>query len=333
MRVAILVFDRCLSMEACTISDLLLMANRVALAGSSHAEAPFRVEMVSVGRRRITAAGGVELKASPATPEIDLLIVPGVDFARLEVRQGDIAVFDQEIRFIRRCFAAGVPVASVCAGAFLLAEAGLLHGRRATTAWLFAPQLARLYPDVRVDSEALMVEDGGVTTAGAFSAAADLAVHLVRRRGGAPLARRVAGLALLAPSRESQAPYVEAPLVREREVRFSARVEQWLIQRYDEPYDLQRLAAAFHCSTRTLLRRFNREVGTTPLACLQRHRVEVAKGLLRSSSLTVAEITERVGYRDVATFCALFGRLVRLSPAAYRRQFAGDGPGDTRGGK
>lgn len=322
MRVAILAFDHCLSMEVCTVSDLLLMANRVAQYNTNNDQPPFRVEVMSVRGRRVKAAGCIELNTTPATGKIDLLIVPGIDVAQLEIGRDDLNEFGQEIRFIRRCFSSGVPVASICAGAFLLAEAGLLDGRRATTAWLFSPQLARLYPAVQVDSDALLVEDGGVITAGAFSAAADLALHLIRRHASPDLAQQVSGLALTPPARESQAPYIEPLLLSSNEERFSTQVERWLLQRYTEPYDLQRLADAFHVSTRTLLRRFRNESGITPLLCLQRHRVHMAKSLLRTTSLTVAQVTERVGYRDVASFCALFNRLVQLSPSEYRRQFA-----------
>ncbi|MCL7931333.1 GlxA family transcriptional regulator [Halomonas llamarensis] len=298
------------------------MTNRVAQYSTNQDEPPFKVEVISVRGRRIKAAGCIELDTTLATCKIDLLIVPGIDFAQLEVGRDDLNAFGQEIRFIWRCFSSGVSVASICAGAFLLAEAGLLDGRRATTAWLFAPQLARLYPTVQVEPDALLVEDGGVTTAGAFSAAADLALHLVRIHASPNLAQQVSGLALIPPSRKSQAPYIEPQLLRSNEERFSAQVERWLLQRYTEPYDLQRLADAFHVSKRTLLRRFRHESGTTPLLCLQRHRVHMAKSLLRSTSLMVAQITERVGYRDVATFCALFNRLVQLSPREYRRQFS-----------
>lgn len=322
MRLAILAFEHCLSMEVCTISDLLLMANRVAQHNTSNSEAPFQVEVVSVRGRRVKAAGSVDLTAAPATSKTDLLVVPGVDFARLEVKRDDLVAFGQEVRFIQNCFSSGVPVASICAGAFLLGEAGLLDNRRATTAWLFAPQLAALYPAAEVEADALLVEDRGVTTAGAFSAAADLALHLIHTHASPSLARQVGGLALIPPSRHSQAPYIEPQMLQRNAERFSTQVERWLFQRYTEPYDLKRLADAFHVSTRTLLRRFRHESGTTPLHSLQRHRVQMAKHLLRTTSLTVAQITERVGYQDVATFCGLFSRLVQLSPTEYRRQFA-----------
>ncbi|GGX80713.1 transcriptional regulator [Litchfieldella qijiaojingensis] len=321
-RIAILAYDGCLAMEVCAVSDLLLLANRIARAETGVVEPPFLVEIVGVRRRKIAAAGGIGLSAGPATGKADLLVVPGLDFGGLEVSRADLAGLAREVEFIRRTFARGLPVASVCVGAFLLAEAGLLDGRQATTAWLFAPLLARLYPAVEVTPEALLLEDAGVTTAGAFSAATDLALHIVRTLGDADLARKTASIALVEPLRSSQAPFVDRRLLPVGEERFSTRVQHWLTSRFDEPYDLARLAEAFHVSPRTLLRRFKKETGTTPLAYLQRHRVQVAKDLLQSTSLNVAQITERVGYADVATFCSLFNRQVQLSPTEYRYRFA-----------
>ncbi|RFA29219.1 hypothetical protein CAI21_10655 [Alkalilimnicola ehrlichii] len=322
-RVAILLYADCLTMEVCAVNDLLLLANRIAQTETSCASPPFIVETISVGRRRVTAAGGIRLSASPASSNMDLLIVPGLDFGGLDISRTRLAEHGREAAFIRRTFARGVPVASICVGAFMLAEAGLLSGRKATTAWLFAPILARLYPAIDVRPDALLLEDTGVTTAGAFSAATDLALHLVRTFAGPTLAQQTANVALIDQGRDSQAPFIDrrlrAPI---QEDKFSARVQRWLVNHVDEPYDLPRLAAAFHISPRTLLRRFKKETDTSPLAYLQQHRIQIAQELLRSTSLTVAQITERVGYADVATFCSLFNRRVRLSPTAYRKRFS-----------
>ncbi|HUG25940.1 helix-turn-helix domain-containing protein [Piscinibacter sp.] len=133
------------------------------------------------------------------------------------------------------------------------------------------------------------------------------------------MARACANIALVRSGRGSQQPYVDPGLIPNDRKSLSGQVNQWLLTRLAEPYDLQRLASAFHVSTRTLLRRYKSETGASPLAWLQQSRVEKAKHLLQSSALSLGQIVDRVGYGDVATFSRLFLRLAGESPARYRR--------------
>ncbi len=212
-------------------------------------------------------------------------------------------------------------MAAVCVGAFILGEAGLLDGRRATTSWLFAADLAQRFPAVRVESGALLVDDGGVATTGSFSATFDLALHLIGQAASPRVQRAVARMALLDERRASQAPYIDTRMLARPAATFGASVAGWLEQRLAQPYDLNAMAAAFHVSARTLLRRFKDETGLSPLAHLQRARIGQAKLLLEAGSQSVAQVTAQVGYGDVATFGALFKRIVGHSPAEYRRRF------------
>ena len=220
---------------------------------------------------------------------------------------------------MRKCFAKGSALAGICAGSFLLAQAGVLDGRRATTAWVCAPQLAQLYAGVTVQAEAVLVEDGAVVTTGAVSAAFDLALHLVKRLWGAQTASTTANLALLPAVRPSQTPYVDSAVRVQSLAPFAQGVAQWLQHRLDQPFDLATLARAFHVSPRTLLRRVREQAACTPLALLQRARVEQAKHLLRTTPHSLAQITQAVGYSDVSTFSRLFAAHAGCSPARFRR--------------
>jgi transcriptional regulator GlxA family with amidase domain len=226
-----------------------------------------------------------------------------------------------EVAYIARTFARGTPVAAVCVGAFILGEAGLLDGRRATTSWLFAAELAQRFPGADIDVAALLVEDGGVATTGSFSATFDLAMSLVRKAASPRVSRAVARMALLDDRRASQAPYIDSRMLARPSGTFAASVAAWMEQRLAEPYDLTSMAAAFHVSARTLLRRFKAQTGASPLAHLQQARIGRAKVLLESTAHSVAQVTEMVGYGDVATFGTLFKRIARQSPAQYRRRF------------
>ncbi|NHZ99811.1 GlxA family transcriptional regulator [Massilia sp. CCM 8734] len=320
-RIAMLAYHGCMGMEVFGLCDTLLLANRVGAALDAAAPPLFEVIVTSLGGGQVRAAGGIPIGTRKPVAAPDLLVVPGMELAD---RHGCMATIDAlapEVAYLARAFARGTPVAAVCVGAFLLGDAGLLDGRRATTSWLFAPDLARRFPAARVDPAAMLVDDGGVTTTGSFTATFDLALHLVRQSASARVQRAVARMGLLDDGRTSQAPFIDTRMLARPEGTFAASVCAWLDQRLAAPYDLKRIAAAFHVSDRTLLRRVKDETGQTPLAYLQQARVGKAKLLLESTSLSVAQVTERVGYADAATFGALFKRHVGQSPAGYRRRF------------
>ncbi|MDG4857639.1 helix-turn-helix domain-containing protein, partial [Streptomyces sp. T-3] len=177
-----------------------------------------------------------------------------------------------------------------------------------------------------VRPERLVVTDKGVTTAAAFSAMYDFALELIRRHSGAGVARTTARVALVDDARESQAPYVDARLLPQPGNEFSQRVMRRLDQNLADRYDLATLSDTFNVSTRTLLRRFGDETGLSPLEYLQTARVRRARHLLETTDRTVASISTTVGYRDSATFAALFARHTGRRPRDYRAGFR-RGPG------
>ncbi|MFF3604997.1 GlxA family transcriptional regulator [Streptomyces sp. NPDC002463] len=315
LRVGVLAYPGCFASEVFGVPDLLTMAGHIAGPDGPG----YQVSIVSP-RRRVTASGGARLDVGPLR-EADVLVVPGFELlldADLDERLGALG---PEIAAIRAQFAAGTAVVSLCVGAFLLAEAGLLDGRRATTSWLQADALARRRPAVDVRPEELVVTDTGVTTTAAFSAMYDFALDLIRRHGGPRVARATARLALVDDARTSQTPYVDARLLPQPGHAFSERVMRHLDQHLADRYDLAALAAAFGVSTRTLLRRFSAETGRTPLAHLQASRVRRARHLLETTDRTVAAVAGSVGYRDPGTFAALFTRHTGRPPSAYRTAF------------
>lgn len=320
-RISILAFDGCMGMEIFGLCDTLLLANRVAHALDG-AAAPFEVTVLSVKGGDVLAAGGLRIgtRRSPRRAP-DLLVVPGMDVSDRAACLKPLTRLAPEVAAIGKAFAQGVPVAATCVGAFILGEAGLLDARRATTSWMFAADLARRFPKADVDPSAMLVEDGGVTTTGAFSATLDLAMHLIGRHAGARVQRAVARMGMIDASRSSQAPFVDTRMLQRPAGSFATQVMAWMEQRLAEPYDLNRTAAAFHVSDRTLLRRFKEQAGCSPLAHLQQARIGKAKLLLESGTGSVAQVTEAVGYADVATFGVLFKREVGQSPAEYRRRF------------
>ncbi len=322
IRINVLAYDGCMGMEVFGLCDTLLVANRVAQVLEGAGAALFDVSVISLTGADVAAAGGLRIGTRrPGRRRPDLLVIPGMEVSDRAGCLKPLLRLASEVAYVARMFAKGTPVAAVCVGAFILGEAGLLDGRRATTSWLFAADLAQRFPAAQVDGSALLVDDGGVATTGSFSATFDLAMHLIRKSASARVQRSVARMALLDERRESQAPYVDARMLARPAGTFGAGVGAWLEQRLAEPYDMTLLAAAFHVSARTLLRRFKRDTGMSPLAHLQQARIGKAKHLLESTGYSVAQITERVGYGDVATFGTLFKRIAGQSPAEYRRRF------------
>ncbi|MBW5481089.1 GlxA family transcriptional regulator [Streptomyces bambusae] len=318
LRVGVLAYPGCFASEVFGVPDLLAMATHVAVAQGS-ARPAYEASVVSP-RQRVVASGGSVLDVSAVRP-VDVLIVPGFELSPTADLDATLAGLGPEVAAIRSQAASGTAVVSICVGAFLCAEAGLLGGREATTSWLFADRLARRYPDVRLRPERLVVTDRGVTTTAAFTAMYDFALQLIREHDGPRVARSTARIALVDDARSTQAPYVDSAPIPTVGTEFSLSVKRWLDQNLGVRYDLPALAREFQVSTRTMLRRFGEEAGQSPLAYLQTVRVRRARHLLETTDRTVASIAAAVGYRDPGTFSGVFARHTGRRPSEYRAQF------------
>ncbi|PLW66460.1 helix-turn-helix domain-containing protein [Streptomyces sp. SCUT-3] len=318
LRIGVLAYPGCFASEVFGVPDLLVMATHVAAAQGA-VQPTYETSVVSP-RRRVTASGGSVLDVSAIRP-VDVLIVPGFELSPTLDLDTTLANLEPETASIRSQAASGTAVVSICVGAFLLAEAGLLRGREATTSWLFADRFTDRYADVRLRPEHLVVTDRGVTTTAAFSAMYDFALQLVREHDGHRVARSTARIALVDDARSTQAPYVDPELLPTVGREFSLGVKRWLDQNLGARYDLPALAREFHVSTRTMLRRFGEETGRTPLAYLQTARVRRAEHLLETTDRTVADIAADVGYRDSGAFTGIFVRHTGRRPGEYRATF------------
>lgn len=317
IRIAVLGYHGCMPTQLFGIADVLRIAADIAQTPDIQVQ----VHTVALGGGEVNLAGGIGIKLKRPRGQFDVLVIPGMETSRAARWPARLARLTPEISYIQQAFSRGTQLASICVGAFLLGEAGLLDGRTATTAWLFARDLAERYPHSRINADAMLVEDSGVITTGAVSSAFDLALHLAQRYYGAAVAATTARAALLQHQRASQAPFIDVSMYAPAEPTFTLSVLRWLEKRIAEPYDLARLAQAFHVSPRTMLRRVKQETAETPLGLLQRARVEKAKQLLLKTNLSVGRITEAVGYQDQVSFGRLFAQAIGSTPTAFRRQF------------
>lgn len=215
----------------------------------------------------------------------------------------------------------GLRVASMCSGAFLLAELGLLDGRRATTHWRLAGLLAAQFPTTQAQPQSLYVEDRGILTSGGVAAGIDLCLHMIRQDHGAAIANDVARACVVAPFREGgQAQYIQEPVPRSRGASTS-HVVHWLLGNLEQPHTLTGMARQAHMSTRTFERRFRAEHGISPGQWLTSARVQRAKELLETTDLPIERIAEHVGLGTATNLRTHFTRCVGRTPQAYRRTF------------
>lgn len=318
--IALLAYAGCMGAEVFSVADMLLIANRLAVSLEPSQAEPFSVQVVSVAGGAVALAGGFAIATRRLRGQPALLVVPGLELGGFGQWDTKLSLLAREIALIRRHAARGTSLASVCIGSFLLAEAGALESRKATTAWPFATEFAARYPGVKLNASAVLLQDGRVTTTGAVSSAFDLGVHLVSKYANERLSRAAARFALVGAGRITQLPYVDKALVPMSKHPFTEQVNRLLLAGMGQGYDLKALAATLNVSPRTLLRRYAAEAGMTPLTWLQRARVEKAKQLLEKTRLGLGQIVVAVGYQDVPTFSRLFVREVQETPAQYRRR-------------
>jgi transcriptional regulator GlxA family with amidase domain len=272
---------------------------------------------VRAGRVPSTTGFAIDLpRGLEAFAEADTVLVPGL---RPPQWPPPAAALDA----LRAAHARGARVASICTGAFVLAQAGLLDGRRATTHWAHAERLARRYPAVTVDPGVLYVDEGDVLTSAGVAAGIDLCLHLVRRDHGAEVANAVARRIVVAPHRDGgQAQFVEAPLPPASDRGLQA-TRAWAAQRLRDPLTVAALARHAACSERTFARRFRAETGTTPLQWLLGQRVLHARRLLEATDLPVEHVADEAGFGTAASLRSHFRRATATTPLAYRRTFRG----------
>lgn len=248
----------------------------------------------------------------------DTVIVPSVPEACVEEGREVPAAL---VGALREAAASGARMVSLCTGAFALAAAGLLDGRRATAHWQHTAELAARHPSVTVDDSVLYTDDGSVLTSAGATAALDLCLHLVRRDLGAHVANQLARrLVVHAHRAGGQAQFIEAPLPPPGDEGLGP-VLQWAVEHLAEPLAVNDLARRARMSPRTFHRRLLEATGTTPMRWLLQQRVARAQSLLESTDLPVERIGEQSGLGTAANLRRHFTRSVGVSPTAYRRSF------------
>lgn len=312
--VVVLALDGVLAFDLSTPVEIF---GRVRLPGG---RAAYRVrvcaptEEVDAGVFSMRVPWGLEALAGA-----DTIVLPGLADPTVSIPEDVLAA-------LRAAANVGTRIASICVGAFTLAATGLLDGRRATTHWAAARELARLYPEIDVGADVLFVDNGQILTSDGAAAGLDLCLHMIRQDHGSAVAADAARVAVMPLERDGgQAQFI----VHEQPGADGASLEpllRWMEENADRELTLDDKAARATMSARTLNRRFREQTGTTPLQWLHRSRIRQAQYLLETTGHPVGRIATRVGFGSQTTFRDRFKRIVGTSPQAYRRAFRGSPP-------
>ncbi|WP_081809224.1 GlxA family transcriptional regulator [Mycobacterium sp. URHB0044] len=249
----------------------------------------------------------------------DTVIVPGTRYAPAR----DDGVLEPDVRAALDSIRPGTRLVSICTGAFVLAAAGRLDGRPATTHWKHADALRRLHPDVLVDERVLFVDDGDVLTSAGLAAGIDLCLHMIRSDHGAQVANAVAKYCVVPPWREGgQAQFIDRHLP-EGDDSSTAATREWALRRLDDDLTVERLARHAHMSPRTFSRRFREETGQAPGTWIRQRRIDRARELLESHDLPVDEVARLSGLGTGGNLRHHLRRGVGMSPSSYRKVYQG----------
>ncbi len=313
LRVQLLAFPGATPIVPVGLLDLLRKVNALGAAPL------FDVSLLAASEERcIEAAGGFRINCDytlSTAPSAELVVVCPLDAEVLDAHSQNRGL----IAFLRRRYRAGADVASVCTGAFLLAEAGLFKGKQAATHWAFHALFRQRYPDVQLLSHAIVADQGRVVSTGGATSFLNLVLFLADREGGEELARSAASLFLIDEQKAPQGMYAVFSGHKRHGDEAILRAQEAL-ERAGGALSIEAWAKAARMSRRTFIRRFKLATGLTPIVYQQQLRIERAKRLLRGAGATVSDVAHAVGYEDLVAFRSMFQRYAGLTPSAYRER-------------
>ncbi|BBY75426.1 AraC family transcriptional regulator [Mycolicibacterium parafortuitum] len=317
--VAILAYDGMSGFESGLAAEIFGMTE-LSARFSAGLKRPWYSVKLCAEADELRLLGGATVRTAYGLSDLagaDTLVIPSV-------RDVDAPVSAELVDAIKTADARGARLVSICSGAFALAAAGVLDGRRATTHWIYAEQLRQTYPGIDIDPAPLYVDNGRVLTSAGCAAGLDLCLHIVRCDHGVRVANDVARRLVISPHRAGgQAQYIETPVPEPATDGRIAAAMAWALEHLDQPITLDELAERSALSRRSYLRQFAKATGTTPIKWLIGQRVQASLELLESSDLSIEQIAARVGFESAVTYRHHFVRQIHTTPSDYRSAFAG----------
>ena len=320
IKITFLAMEGCLSSSIADLMDAFTIANLWHSSWSGKAVPLFTTEVAALEGKPVVSNSCIQINPQRTLEEsapCDYLIIPAFVPIPESRQMQDPRILD----YLRRQHTLGTTLAAVCTGAFLLAETGLLDGRIATTNWQFAKKFRHRYPKVDLKIDNILTEEDNLICTGAATAIMNLALKIIKSKGSGRLAAACAKAMLIDPNRTSQAPYslyFQSENHTDDEI---MKAEQYMLEHLGSNITIDEVADFVCISPRHFKRRFRNATGDSPLAYLQKLRIDEAKNHLENTSESISEITRRIGYEDDSAFRRMFKRHTSLSPREYRDKF------------
>lgn len=332
MKVSVLVLPECIAMPCIGIVELLEKTNQLILNTTATEIAQpnrdchtgFETQLVGVRHKRVQTSMGITITCTRTISDADaadLIIVPALGG---DIEAG-LAANTTAIDWISEMAHHGTHLASVCTGAFLLAEAGLLDGKAATTHWIEAPRFIQKYPQIHLDPDHFVVDTGQIITSGGATSFLSLTHYIVKKYCSESAATAMSKMFLINRHSDSQNSYATFNSPTQHGDVQIKRAQAYVEQNLSRALSIAELAKRCATSQRSLIRRFKAATGYTPIEYVQQVKIEAAKTHLEKSDSSIEQIAQQVGYLDVPSFRKLFKRVVGLTPSDYRRRQIGGG--------
>lgn len=320
--ISLWVENGCLSSCVTTMLDAFTIANiwHQNLSGKEEVEPLFDPHIVSTDGKPVIAQGNLRMEAEMAVEEVEQ-----ADCVVLSPLLPNVTPFPDNLERLRqwllRLRTSKTTIATVCTGTFLLAEMGLLDGKKATTNWQYARLFQRNYPSVHLQSDYMLTEDDNLICSGAATSIYNLSIHLIKKFGSQQLAATCSKALLVDTNRVSQTPYTLSMPLRHHGDKQVLKAQQLIERNYATIGRIDDIARMVGISPRHFKRRFKKATGDLPLNYLRQVRIDAAKERLETTRETIDTITQSVGYNDTSSFCRLFKKYTQVSPMAYRDKF------------
>ncbi len=336
MEVVLLALPHCAASSVHGILDILTTANYChALTVGREAQKIFNMQVVTIDDQPVHAYNGSAIQPTisinDARPDIVITASAIEAISSANVLSQHLEALQAVYAQLRDWYNSGVLLASACTGTFLLAEAGLLEGKTVTTHWRAAEQFRRRYPDIHLEADKLLIDNGDIISAGGATAFIELCFHIIERFESQAIASAVSKLHVFDGRREQQAPYVMFSGFKSHKDERVKHAQEWMEQNYAGQFAMDDVAARVGLGARTFKRRFKEATGETPIGYLQQVRIEAVKHLLETTLQSFNEIIWKVGYEDISSFRRLFKRDTGCTMEQYRRRFSYSVPSPMEG--
>jgi transcriptional regulator GlxA family with amidase domain len=319
MKVAVLNFEGAVASAVAGPYDMFSKVELIAQSLNVKTKTAFEVDIVNsanlVSGKPFNMIGNIVMNNRKV---YDLVLVPAMHMDCIaQTLQKETAM----VNWIQQQYQKGADIASMCLGAFILASTGLLDGKRATTHWMGVPYFTQLFPNVKLEDDKVIIDEGRIYTSGAAFSFTSLIIYLIEKFCGRDMALAAAKVFMIQVHDSSQHSFSIFNLQRNHEDYDIGKVQDYIEKNYDELLTINGLAEKFNMSSRTFIRKFTALTGNTPLEYIQRVRVEAAKRLLEKGKLTVEQVCMKTGYGDFGFFRNIFKRLTGLTPQEYKKKY------------